>query len=157
VDPPNLRWWDAREHGSLYQGWEETLSSVRVLLKQHAPVGVLGFSRGAILAAAVAALSEAMELPPIQFAIMIAGATPRATLLKPYFARTISVPSLHVWGETDRLMGERPAQLAEHFSPERRRVVTFPGDHVVPTRGSAADQIVEFIRERRAAGAPGRS
>src|SRR5882724_4534508 len=71
--PPHLAWWDATDDGREYRGWEATREHVRALLVEHAPAGVLGFSQGAILGAALAAAAEHGEFPSPKFAVLIAG------------------------------------------------------------------------------------
>lgn len=72
-------------------------------------VGLVGFSQGAVLAAAIAGLAEHGEMPSFAFAILVAGRTPRAQVLKKLFTKPLRTPSLHVWGSADRLMGDTPA------------------------------------------------
>ena len=122
-------------------------------LTRAEPVGVLGFSQGAMLAAATAALSARGELPAIRFAILIAGMQPRAELMQPWFATPIDVPSLHVWGLRDLRSAPGSQALVARFDPRTARTITWPGPHVIPTSGTAADAIVEFIREQSEPGA----
>jgi hypothetical protein len=144
---PYLRWWDATDDGREYRGWEASRAYVQGLLERHPDAGILGFSQGAILSAAVAALSAAGALPRVAFAILVAGRTPRADVLVPFFQGPVSVPSLHVWGEADPLaLGS--AELVERFAPEAREVVKWPGSHRVPARGPAADALVRFLEAR---------
>ena len=92
--PPYRSWWDASDEGRVYEGWDRTRDSLRDLVAPLARVGVLGFSQGAILAAALAALSDHGAFPPIAFVILIAGRTPRADAIVPFLERPISIPSL---------------------------------------------------------------
>jgi pimeloyl-ACP methyl ester carboxylesterase len=142
---PHLMWWDATDDGREYRGWEETRDHLRALFQQHSPAGVLGFSQGGILAAALAASSMDGQFPAPRFAILIAGRTPRATVFEPLFARAIAVPSLHVWGERDG-MAEGSRGLVDHFQESTRQVVTWPGPHRVPVEGPAADAIADFVQ-----------
>jgi predicted esterase len=144
--PPHLSWWDATDDGSVYQGWEQTENAVRALMRDASAVGVLGFSQGAMLAAAVAALSSAGAFPPIRFAVLVAGRKPRAVALQPYFESPIAIPSLHVIGEADRVTGHHASALVEHFDPATREVHRWPGPHMIPTRGPAAAAILDFVR-----------
>jgi predicted esterase len=148
--PPHLSWWDATDDGSVYQGWEETREQVGELVRRHEPVGVLGFSQGAMLAAVVAAMSMSGEVPPLRFAVLIAGRVPRALALKPLFERPIDVPSLHVWGERDPLAQSGAPDLVERFTAVGREVAPWSGPHKVPTPadGAPADSIVDFVRRR---------
>ncbi|HEX2670277.1 MAG TPA: hypothetical protein VHM25_05365, partial [Polyangiaceae bacterium] len=128
--------------------WDETRALVGEALDRYAPASILGFSQGAILAGAVAALSCAGQLPPVRSAVLIAGRKPRAAQLQAAFAQPIALPSLHVWGERDTLTGQYCEELVECFSAPQREVVRWPGGHVVPTRGPAHEAIVRFIGEQ---------
>jgi predicted esterase len=143
---PHLCWWNASSDASVYEGLDRTLLVVREEMERRAPIGVLGFSQGAMLAAVIAALSARSEVPAIRFAVLIAGATPRAKALQPLFERPIDVPSLHVYGDRDLFAGANAARLAEHFDPSSRSVHIWPGSHVIPTRGAAAQEISTFVR-----------
>ncbi len=145
LPPPYLHWWNATDDGSDYRGWETTREFVRELLLRHAPVGILGFSQGGILATAIAALSHAGELPPIRFAVIVAGSLPRSQVIKPFLATNIAVPSLHVWGEKDTIAASAPAAL-ECFDPATREQVIWPGAHSLPATGPGALAIVNFVR-----------
>jgi pimeloyl-ACP methyl ester carboxylesterase len=72
LSPPHLSWWNATDDGLEYRGWEETFDIVSAALERYAPASVLGFSQGAILATAVAALSQRGELPHVHGAVLIA-------------------------------------------------------------------------------------
>src|SRR6478735_581698 len=47
---PHLCWWNASEDGLEYRGWDETRELVSAALERYAPVSILGFSQGGILA-----------------------------------------------------------------------------------------------------------
>jgi predicted esterase len=148
-DPPTrpwLRWWDASDDGRVYHGLDATLEVVKDVLSRHPGAGILGFSQGGILAAAVAGLSQLGELPPIPYAILVAGRVPRADALAPGLATSISVPSLHVWGERDPFGVNHPLALVDRFDPATRTTCLWEGSHAIPTRGPASDVIVDFVR-----------
>jgi hypothetical protein len=144
--PPHLCWWDATDDGAIYNGWESTRDAVHEWIDRYAPVGLLGFSQGAMLAASIAALSSSGRLPSVRFAVIVASSVPRASVLRSLFERPVQVPSLHVWGDADKLTGPGALALVEHFEPSVREVVRWAGPHVIPTRGAAADSIVSFVR-----------
>lgn len=151
--PPWLSWWDATDDGSVYRGLDETLTVIRAALERHPHAGILGFSQGAILGAAIAALSQRGDLPSIPYAILVAGRVPRAAALAPAFETLIDVPSLHVWGTDDAFASAEAPALVERFAPLTRQALAWPGPHTVPTRGDAADRIVKFIEQRGAVSA----
>jgi predicted esterase len=142
---PSLYWWNASDDGLEYRGWEETFDVVREALERYAPASILGFSQGAILAAAVAALSQRGELPHVHCAVLIAGRLPRAARLQAAFMDPVSVPSLHVWGEQDSITGAFSQELADHFT--QREIAIWSGGHVIPTRGAPYDAMLRFVLE----------
>jgi predicted esterase len=145
LPPPYLTWWDSTDDGTEYRGWEAARDRVRQLMGEQGPIGVLGFSQGAILASAVAAWSERGDLPPLRFAILVAGRVPRATALQPLFERPIRVPSLHVFGQRDG-MADGSRELMTRFDESTREVATWDGTHRVPIDGPGADAIVGMVR-----------
>jgi pimeloyl-ACP methyl ester carboxylesterase len=144
LEPPYLRWFDASDDGHEYRGWEATRDFLRTRVAAG-PIGLIGFSQGAILATAIAALAAHGEMPAVRFAILIAGRTPRADVLQPYLQQPIALPSLHVWGEKDNLVGDSSRLLVDSFVPMQREVATWPGQHSIPKSGPASDAIVAFI------------
>ncbi len=143
---PALRWWAASDDGAVYEGWEASLERVGALIADGPAPIMLGFSQGAIFTAAIAALAAAGRLPPIAGAIMIAGAVPRSAILRPFFQTRIPIPSLHVRGQADRLMGNRPAELAACFGAS---CLSWPGAHTATVSGEASDAVVRFVSERK--------
>jgi predicted esterase len=145
LPPPHLCWWDASDDGLVYHGWEETLALLRQRMEGRAPVGVLGFSQGAMLAAILAALSSRGELPPLAFAVIIGGSLPRVPALRSAFDELVKVPSFHLWGGRDQVTGSYSPALATRFEPALCERVVWPGGHSIPTRGDAADRLIEFV------------
>jgi predicted esterase len=147
LPPPHLCWWDASDDGLVYNGWEETLALLRARMEGGGArrVGVLGFSQGAMLAGILAALSSRGELPPLAFAVMIGGSLPRVPALRSAFEELVKVPSLHLWGERDKVTGSYSPALATRFEPEHCERVTWAGGHSIPTRGDAAERLIEFV------------
>jgi pimeloyl-ACP methyl ester carboxylesterase len=143
--PPNLEWWNSSDDGRQYQGWAETRAQLSAELQQRPAVGLLGFSQGAAVAAALSAVAQRGSLPSLGFVVLVGGFPPRAAELLPFFEEPLTTPSLHVWGEADPL-AKHAALLVTRFSAPSRQVVTWPGPHSIPTRGEAADAIVEFVR-----------
>ncbi|MFZ5889960.1 MAG: hypothetical protein ACOY0T_02740 [Myxococcota bacterium] len=142
---PYLTWWRASDDNKIYEGWDATLELVRRSFDEHAPIGIIGFSQGAMVAALVAALAARGELPPLRFAVLVAGRVPRAETLRPLLATPIDVPSLHVWGERDAMSERSAPELMQHFSSATRQSFVSKGGHTFPTSGPAADAITSFI------------
>jgi hypothetical protein len=80
---------------------------------------------------------------------LIAGRVPRSDEVAPLLARPLAIPSLHIRGERDPIAKGHVEALAEHFDPATRKYVLWPGPHVVPARGEAADALVTFIEAHR--------
>jgi pimeloyl-ACP methyl ester carboxylesterase len=144
--PPHLAWWESTDDGREYRGWEDTREKIRAAMA-GGDVGFLGFSQGAILSTAIAALAEHGEMPHVRFAVLVAGRTPRADVFQPFLTRPLRTPSLHVWGAADTLAPGVSEELTGRFDERTREVVVWNGDHRVPTRGEGADAILRFIRK----------
>jgi predicted esterase len=106
---------------------------------------VLGFSQGAIAAAALAGLAAHGRFPALDYALLIAGRAPRSDDLRGLFDVPLTLPSLHVWGEQDGFAMGGSARLVELFDARTRDVTIWGGRHIVPTRGPASDALVRFI------------
>lgn len=145
---PYRTWWRANEDNTEYEGWEQTRALLERLFREHSPVGVLGFSQGAMVASACAALSSCGELPPLRFAILVAGRVPRANAFRELFESPIRVPSMHVWGEHDAFSKDTAPMLMEHFDSASRERCVWPGGHVFPTSGLAGAALTRFIEGR---------
>jgi pimeloyl-ACP methyl ester carboxylesterase len=143
--PPNLEWWNASEDGRVYRGWAESLERIRSAAEGQPSLGLLGFSQGAAVAAAVAALASRGEFPSLRFAVLIAGFAPRSDELAALFEPVVDVPSLHVWGEADSFAKHAP-KLVEKFAPASREQWVWPGRHTVPTHPEARRVMLDFLQ-----------
>jgi Serine hydrolase (FSH1) len=146
-DPPHRSWWDVQDEGSVYAGWDRTMHSLRPLF-DGAVACVLGFSQGAIVAAALAAMAEQGQFPTLRSVVLVAGRKPRALTLQSFLNRRIALPSLHICGARDTETIPLSSELAKCFEPSTRRIVSWPGPHAVPRNGAAADAIVRFVGEQ---------
>lgn len=146
--PPHRCWYDSSDDGREYRGLDQTRAELAGLIERSRErVGLLGFSQGATTVAALAALSAHGRFPDIAFAVMLAGRSPRADDITPLLTAPLAIPSLHVWGDRDMVAAPYAQALVEHFDPATRHAMVWPGPHRVPTRGEAADAIVEFISD----------
>jgi predicted esterase len=141
--PPNLQWWNASDDRLVYHGWNESREHVARAIAGQPAVGLLGFSQGAAFAAALAAAASRGEFPPLGFVILVAGFLPRARDIARLFDSPVAVPSLHVLGDADPFAKFGPA-LFDRFDPTSRQLLRWPGRHLVPSEGAAADAIIEF-------------
>ena len=150
--PPNLQWWNASEDRLVYHGWDESRAHVARALEGRPRVGLLGFSQGAAVAAALAAAANQGQFPALAFVVLIAGFAARARDIAPLFATPVRVPSLHVLGDADPFAKHGP-ELFERFAPDTRELLRWPGRHVVPAEGAPADALLEFMLRHAGPGA----
>ena len=120
-------WWFSEEEADVFsaleestvcRGLQEALETVARALDTLGPFdGLLGFSQGAALAAYVCALGQAGDprFPLPRFIILVSGFCPRG-LKEPILQSPMSLPSLHVFGDTDRVIpSQESMQLASRF------------------------------------------
>ncbi|XP_060114710.1 esterase OVCA2 [Heteronotia binoei] len=128
------------------KGLEESLEAVAAACREHSPIdGLVGFSQGAALAGIICALKQRGD-PCFQFdfAILIAGFISRALDHQNYYQEPIRVPSLHVLGETDRVIpAEMSQELASHFTEPL--FLTHPGGHFVPVSAAQKKTYLDFL------------
>nr|GMC62370.1 UPF0483 protein AGAP003155-like [Ipomoea batatas] len=139
-DPPYFEWFQADKEFKEYYKFEECLEYIEDYMVKNGPFdGVLGFSQGAVLAAAMPgmqregeALSKAAK---IKFVIIISGAKfggPKfgvPKLAANAFSHPLDCPSLHFLGETD-FQKEEGKILAECFVDPH--LIHHPKGHTVP-------------------------
>jgi pimeloyl-ACP methyl ester carboxylesterase len=146
--PPHRCFYDSTNDGRVYRGMEASIEALREQARGAERVALLGFSQGACMSAALCALAQHGEFPKIEWAVLVAGRAPRADALLPYLQQPIALPSLHVWGTRDSWASQEAPKLVERFDAAQRTVVSWKGPHILPTRGEAADAIVEFVKQR---------
>lgn len=149
-------WWfseeadvfSALEEPTVCRGLEQALGTVAQALDKLGPFdGLLGFSQGAALAALVCALGQAGDLrfPIPRFIILISGFCPRGLGLKePVMQSLLSLPSLHVFGDTDRVIpSQESMELASRFPGAT--TLTHSGGHFVPAAAPQRQAYLKFL------------
>uniref|UniRef100_A0A8C9QA04 Esterase OVCA2 n=1 Tax=Spermophilus dauricus TaxID=99837 RepID=A0A8C9QA04_SPEDA len=150
-------WWFSEEEADVFsaleeptvcRGLEESLETVAQALSKLGPFdGLLGFSQGAALAALVCALGQAGDLrfPLPRFIILVSGFCPRGHGLKePILQSNLSMPSLHVFGDTDRVIpSQESVQLANQFPGAI--TLTHSGGHFIPAAASQRQAYLKFL------------
>lgn len=124
------------------------MESVAQALKKLGPFdGLLGFSQGAALAALVCALGQAGDprFPLPRFIILISGFCPRGLGLKePILQSPLSLPSLHVFGNTDCVIPfQESMQLASRFIGAI--TLTHCGGHFIPAAAAQRQAYLKFL------------
>ncbi|XP_026546073.1 esterase OVCA2 [Notechis scutatus] len=134
-------WWPESEAGP-EPG--EALRAVAAALAALGPVdGLLGFSQGAALAGLLCALRERGDGRfPFRFALLVAG-FPVAEAAAA--AGPLRVPSLHVYGEADRVIPAAESRaLAERFA--QPALLAHAGGHFVPAAAAQRAAYLGFLR-----------
>ncbi|XP_026862296.2 esterase OVCA2 [Electrophorus electricus] len=157
-DEDQRGWWfsnvqarsfDARQECESSLGLEESVEAVRVALKDQGPFdGILGFSQGAALVAMLCALQE-RKLEPIfnfRFAVLVAGFLSACAQHQHFYENlNITLPSLHVFGQEDKVI---PEQMSRELLPmfPRAHVLSHPGGHFIPAASAHRPIYQEFLQ-----------
>ncbi|XP_063235121.1 esterase OVCA2 isoform X2 [Bacillus rossius redtenbacheri] len=139
----------SKQHSDVSLGLEDSLRLVEEACRQHAPIhGVLAFSQGASLAGMLCLLQEQKCLNfKFDFAILVAGFVSQCSLHEKYYSGQVSIPTLHVIGETDSVIPKEMSEaLMAHFKDPV--VLAHPGGHFVPATGELRSAYVAFIEAR---------
>ncbi|GAU44833.1 hypothetical protein TSUD_238060 [Trifolium subterraneum] len=133
-----LRW--PESDFTQYRNFEECIAYIEDYMLKNGPFhGVLGFSQGAVLAAALPGMQAQrvalQKISKIKFLILISGAkfgstnygTPK--LASNAFSKPIDCPSLHIIGEMDYLKPESIILLEAFVNPV---VIHHPKGHEIP-------------------------
>ncbi|KNA20934.1 hypothetical protein SOVF_047990 [Spinacia oleracea] len=157
-DPPYYEWFQFNKEFTTYTKFEECLEYIQELMIKHGPIdGLLGFSQGAILSAALPGLQAQgyalTKVPKIKFLVIIGGAKFKAeTWAEKAYASPIECPSLHFLGKDDFLKPHGEELLKSVVDPV---VIHHPKGHTVPrldekslpTMHSFIDKIQKLISE----------
>lgn len=82
-----------------------------------------------------------------QFAIMAAGFRSGSLAHSNYYEETITMPSLHIYGENDTII---PAEMSELLAStfEEPQIVTHPGGHFFAASTNQKSAYIDFMRDR---------
>uniref|UniRef100_A0A8D0L5K3 Esterase OVCA2 n=1 Tax=Sphenodon punctatus TaxID=8508 RepID=A0A8D0L5K3_SPHPU len=143
---PQEETFDALEKAASCKGLEESLDAVAKVFAEQGPFdGLVGFSQGAALVAMLCTLQQQGDTRfPFDFAIIIAGFKSQAAAHGSYYQEPIVVPTLHVLGETDRVIpAQMSRELASHFADPT--ILTHPGGHFIPASAPQKRVYLEFL------------
>ncbi|KAL9234694.1 hypothetical protein vseg_009533 [Gypsophila vaccaria] len=134
-DPPYYEWFQTNHDQTVYKNFEKCLDYVEDCMIKHGPFdGLMGFSQGAYLAAALPGLQAQgvalKKVSKIKFLIIISGAKMKdITWANFAYAAPIKCPSLHFLGKEDFLkpFGEELLQCC--VDP---LIIHHPKGHTVP-------------------------
>nr|XP_020765457.1 esterase OVCA2 [Odocoileus virginianus texanus] len=150
-------WWFSEQEADVFlaledptacRGLEEALGTVAQALNKLGPFdGILGFSQGAALAALVCALGQAGDprFPLPRFVILVSGFCPRGLgLMEPIMKGPLSLPSLHVFGDTDGVIpSQESVQLCSRFNGAI--TLTHSGGHFIPAAAPQRQGYLKFL------------
>ncbi|XP_037074709.1 esterase OVCA2-like isoform X2 [Pollicipes pollicipes] len=151
-------WWfsgaddsfSAGQQSELCRGFEASLATVRAAALEHAPIdGVLGFSQGAALVGLLCALQQRGELDwTFRFAILVAGFRSRSMPHAKLYEESITLPTLHVFGDTDRVI---PKEMSEDLLKcyTDAAVLNHSGGHHIPATSKDKGVYLEFLDRMR--------
>ncbi|XP_011097505.1 esterase AGAP003155 isoform X1 [Sesamum indicum] len=153
-DPPYFEWFKSDKEFKEFYDFEKCLNYLEDFMLTHGPFdGVLGFSQGATLAAALPGMQKEgvalSKVPTIKFLIIISGGKfggakfglPK--LAARAFSSPVNCPSLHIIGELDFLRDESKALMRSFVDPV---VIKHAKGHCVPRlTGEDADKMLQFI------------
>jgi hypothetical protein len=134
-DPPYYEWFQFNKDFNEYTNFDECLAYIEECMIKHGPFdGLVGFSQGAILSAALPGFQAKgialTKVPKIKFLIIIGGAKLKNTsLADKAFDSPIQCPSVHFLGETDFLKTHGIDLIESYVDPV---VIHHPKGHTVP-------------------------
>ncbi|KAL1349537.1 hypothetical protein HN51_026057 [Arachis hypogaea] len=134
-DPPYYEWFQFNKEFTEYTNFDECLQYIEDYMIKHGPFdGLLGFSQGAILSAALPNLQDKgvalTKVPKVKFLIIIGGAKFRSPCVaEKAYSSLIRCPSLHFLGETDFLRQYGSELIECCVEPV---VIHHPKGHTIP-------------------------
>lgn len=146
-------WWysrqdnyfDAHEQTGCCKGYEQSLQLIMETIKEQGPFdGILGFSQGASMVSLLCGLQEQQAEMWFKFAILVAGFKSKSTPHDVLYSQKISVPTLHVFGNTDKVIEKEMSEdLLQYF--EDAITLEHPGGHFIPAGGPQRKVYLEFL------------
>ncbi|KAM0873394.1 hypothetical protein ACQ4PT_038101 [Festuca glaucescens] len=134
-DPPYYEWFQFDKGFTEYRNLDKCFDYIEELMIKEGPFdGLMGFSQGSVLSAALVGLQQQglalTRVPKIKFLVIISGARFRSQTVaeKPY-ASKIKIPSLHFLGDNDFLKNDGEKLIESFVDPY---IVRHPKGHTVP-------------------------
>ncbi|KAH9626485.1 hypothetical protein KSS87_020187 [Heliosperma pusillum] len=134
-DPPYYEWFQTNQDQTVYYNFEKCLDYIEDFMVKNGPFdGLLGFSQGAYLSAALPGLQAQgvalKKVPKIKYLIIVSGAKMKdMTWAENAYATPIQCPSLHVLGKEDFLKTFGEELLECCVDP---MIIHHPKGHTVP-------------------------
>ncbi|KAL8059954.1 hypothetical protein ABFX02_03G121200 [Erythranthe guttata] len=134
-DPPYYEWFQFNKEFTKYENFDECLAYIEDCMIEKGPFdGLLGFSQGAILSAALPGLQAKgvalTRVPKIKVLVIIGGAKFRdPSIVENAFSSQIQCPSVHFLGDQDFLKQHGTELLDSFIDP---LVIRHPKGHTIP-------------------------
>ncbi|CAA2991248.1 Hypothetical predicted protein [Olea europaea subsp. europaea] len=134
-DPPYYEWFQFNKEFTEYENFDECLAYIEECMLKHGPFdGLLGFSQGAILSAALPGLQDngvaLQKVSKLNALIIIGGAKLRnQSVAEKAYSSVIQCPSVHFLGESDFLK-QYGVELLDSFA--QPLVIHHPKGHTIP-------------------------
>ncbi|OWF53579.1 esterase OVCA2-like [Mizuhopecten yessoensis] len=138
----------AQDYTDCCKGYKESLDTVTQVFQEQGPFdGVLAFSQGAAFLSLICALRERSPTDtPYQFdfAILVAGFKSRQSMHQDLYTSKVSLPSLHVFGDTDKVIQK---EMSEELLPcyTDTVILQHPGGHFIPASGPQKKVYTQFL------------
>lgn len=143
---------DPLQYQNQTEGFERSLSYLKNAFAEKGPFdGILGFSQGAAMAAAVCGKQEQLlgEID-FRFCVLCSGFTP-LPLLEKKKQGSIKCPSLHIFGSQpgkDRqIVTQASSDLAGLFDDGCATIIEHEFGHIIPTKSPYIDEIKAFLNQ----------
>ncbi|KAK9758295.1 hypothetical protein RND81_01G221200 [Saponaria officinalis] len=133
-DPPYFEWFQFNKEFTIYTNFEKCLEYIEECMIKHGPIdGLLGFSQGAMLSAALPGLQAQgvalTKVPKVKFLIIIGGAKLKSEWAEKAYASPIECPSIHFLGKEDFIKPYGEELLEIVIDP---LIIHHPKGHTVP-------------------------
>lgn len=149
-------WWfsaqndsfDAHDNSACWKGYDESLKVIEEAFEKEGPFdGVLGFSQGASMISLMCALQERKETSmSFNFAILVAGFRSRSSGHDDLYSNVITLPTLHVFGDTDKVIEKNMSEhLLQYFNEPT--ILNHPGGHFIPASGPQKRVYLDFLNK----------
>ncbi|XP_053373634.1 esterase OVCA2-like [Mercenaria mercenaria] len=156
TDQDDRGWWFskgdntymAQDYTDCSKGFDESVELVKKTFEEEGPFdGILSFSQGAAFASVLCGLREQNpESFKFDFAILVAGYKSRQSSHQSYYSVPISIPTLHVYGDTDRIIQKEMSEdLLQYFIEPR--ILQHDGGHFIPASAPQKKVYTEFLQE----------
>lgn len=144
---------DPLQYQNQTEGFDKSLTYLKTVFAEKGPFdGILGFSQGAAMAAAVCGKQEQLSGEmDFRFCVLCSGFTPWPLLEKKREQGSIKCPSLHIFGSQpgkDRqIVTQASSDLAGLFDQGCATVIEHDFGHIIPTKSPFIDEIKAFLNQ----------